>query len=95
MTAIDISNNPELIRLAEEVAATKKPRKLTRDSKTVAILMPAGTAVKPKKKGEKTQADYEAFRSAAGSWNDVDTDTFLKHIYADRRRTNTRLPVKL
>jgi hypothetical protein len=91
---IDISHNPDLLRLAEEVAATKTPRKLTRDNKTVAILMPVGSAVTPKKMREKA-ADYTAFRAAFGSWKDVDTDTLLKNTYEDRRRTNSRPPVKL
>ena len=43
---IDISNNPELLRLAEEVAATQEPRVLRRESEEVAVLMPAP----PKKK---------------------------------------------
>jgi hypothetical protein len=37
VTPIDIRNNPELMRLAEEVARTKKPRELMRDKETVAI----------------------------------------------------------
>ena len=41
VTPIDISNNPELMRLTEEVARTKKPRELMRERETVAILMPA------------------------------------------------------
>lgn len=92
---IDISNMPDLVRIAEEVEATKKPLKLTRDRKTLAILMPVGTAVTPRKKRGKTKADYKAFRAAFGSWKDIDTEELLKHIYADRRRTITRLPVKL
>jgi len=35
--SIDITNNPDLLRLAEEVAATKTPRKLTRDHKEALI----------------------------------------------------------
>jgi hypothetical protein len=42
----------------------------------------------------KTKADYEAFKRAAGSWSDVDTDTLIKNIYEDRRRSN-RPPVTL
>jgi len=34
------------MRLAEEVARTKKPRKLVRDSKPVAMLMPMAAAKK-------------------------------------------------
>ncbi|SRR6266567_1775551 len=90
----DIGNIPELARLAEDVEATKKPRTLMRDKKTVAILIPVSEG-KTKKKRVKTTVDYEAFRAAFGSWSDVDTETLLKNIYADRHRTNARLPVKL
>lgn len=41
-----------------------------------------------------TLEDYEAFRSAAGSWADVDTDKLIEDIYAMRRRSN-RPPVEL
>jgi hypothetical protein len=92
VTPIDISNNPELMRLAEEVARTKKPRELMRDRETVAILMPA--KAKPKKKRVKTQADYEAFRAAAGSWKDMDVEKFKADIY-ESRRLGSRPPLKL
>src|SRR5438270_11058289 len=59
-TPIDITNIPELVRIAEEVEATKTPRKLVRENKTVAVIMPAKKAL-PRKKREKTKADYEAF----------------------------------
>jgi len=39
-TPIDISNSPELLRLAEEVEATKKPRLLKRDNTPIAVLSP-------------------------------------------------------
>jgi len=93
-TALDITNIPELVRIVEEVEATKTPRELKRENKTVAVIMPAKKAPLRKKR-EKTKADYEAFLSAAGGWKDVDTETLLKHIYEDRRRTNSRPPVKL
>lgn len=94
-TPIDISNMPDLMRLVKEVEATKKPRKLVRNNKPVAVLMPTNTSLSPKKKRPKTKADYEAFRAAFGSWSDVDTEALLKNIYADRRQTNTRSLVKL
>jgi len=95
ITSIDISNKPDLLRLAEEVKATRKPRLLKRDSETVAILMPAGTGVKnhPTKRA-KTKADYEAFRAAAGGWKDIDTDKLVANIDATRKRSN-RPPVNL
>src|SRR5260370_17827182 len=95
LSPIDISNLPELLRLSEEVKATKTPRILKRDSETMAVLMPVGTAVPPKKKLVKMKADYAAFRSAAGGWKDVDTDRLLNDIYADRRRNNARPSVKV
>jgi hypothetical protein len=94
VTPIDISNNPELMRLAEEVARTKKPRELMRDRETVAILMPATAKAKPKKKRVKTQADYEAFRAAAGSWKDMVVEKFKADIY-ESRRLGSRPPIKL
>lgn len=91
---IDISHIPELARIAEEVATTKTPRELKWENKTVAVIMPV-KKVPAKKNLEKTKADYEAFRAAAGSWKDVDTERLLKDIYEDRRRTNTRSSLKL
>jgi hypothetical protein len=42
---------------------------------------------------KKTKADYEAFRSSAGSWRDEDVDTFIKNVYESRR--SSRPPVDL
>ncbi len=94
LTPIDISNLPDLLRIAEEVRTTKKPRALKRDNETVAVLMPVATAIKRSGKRAKTKADYAAFRSAAGSWRDVDVEQFKADIYASRR-LGTRPPVKL
>ena len=93
LTPIDITNMPELVKIAEEVEATKTPRELKRENKTVAVIMPAKKAP-ARKKREKTKADYEAFKSAAGGWKDIDTDKLIADIYASRRRSN-RPPVKL
>ena len=90
---IDISNNPELLRLAKEVAETKTPHELKRDNKIVAVIMPVKKPTS-KKKHVKTKADYEAFRSAAGSWKDVDVEKFKAAIY-ESRKLSTRPPVSL
>ena len=93
----DISNHPDLLRLAEEVNTTKSPRKLMRDNETLAVVMPVGATLPPKKtkqKRAKTKADYEAFRAAAGSWSDMDVEQFKAAIY-ESRRISTRPPVKL
>ena len=92
-TPIDITNMPDLVKIAEEVEATKTPRELKRENKTVAVIMPAKKAP-PRKKREKTKADYEAFLSAAGGWKDIDTDKLIAEIYESRRRRN-RPAVKL
>jgi hypothetical protein len=41
----------------------------------------------------KSEVDIAAFRAAAGSWADVDTDAFLAEIYA--RRASSRPAVDL
>lgn len=41
--SVDISNIPELRKLAEEVQLTRQPRMLRADSEDVAVLMPAKT----------------------------------------------------
>jgi hypothetical protein len=94
LPAIDITNRPDLLRLAEEVNATKSPRKLLRENETLAVVMPVGATLPAKKKRAKTKADYEAFRNAAGSWKDVDVEQFKAAIY-ESRRLSTRPPVKL
>ncbi len=40
-----ISSKKDLLRLAEEVNKTKTPRALTKDDKTLALLMPAETDI--------------------------------------------------
>ncbi len=62
---IDISNIPELVRLAEEVRQSDQARLLRRDQEDIAVLMPVRRAAKRSPKRAKTRADYEAFRSAA------------------------------
>jgi hypothetical protein len=37
-----ISSNKDLLRLAQEVSETNTPRALTKDDKTLAVLVPAG-----------------------------------------------------
>ena len=80
LTLIDIRSLPDLLRLAEEVKVTQTPRILKKADETVAILMPVGTATKPKKKRAKTKAEtpnankkaLEATLALAGSWKDLD-----------------------
>ena len=65
---IDISDRPELLRIAEEVEATQKPRLLKRDNAPIALLTPV-------KKKQSSQAKSKAIKEAlalAGAWGDRD-----------------------
>ena len=81
---IDVSNIPELLRIAEEVHATNEPRVLRRDNEDIALLAPLKPVSKPMIKRAKGTAAYKAFRAAAGGWKDVDTDRLVEEIYRDR-----------
>jgi hypothetical protein len=85
--SVDVSNNPGLLRLAEEVGRTGERRILRRDREALAVVMPVSAVTKRRSERRKTEADLEAFRSAAGGWKDVDTDSLIKQIYNDRRRS--------
>lgn len=95
MKSIDLSEAPELLRLAEEVHRTHEPRVLRHEGQDLAVVVPVSKGAPKRRRGRaKTEADYAAFRSAAGSWHDVDTDRLLANIYADRERSD-RPPVEL
>ena len=79
---IDISHNKDLLKLAEEVEATKIPRALMKDNETVAVIIPAGRENRTEQK-RKDDA-YTAMLSVLGSWSDLDTDTMIKNIYKAR-----------
>ena len=92
-TPIDITNIPELVRIAEEVETTKTPRELKWENKTVAVIMPVPKATLTKKQ-RKTKADYEASLAAIGSWRDLDPDALMAQVYRAREagsRPATRL----
>ena len=92
---IDISNVPELLRIAEEVRITNQPRILRRDSEDLAVLMPVTPSLQRRVKREITEADYEAFLAAAGSWKGlVDADKLIADIY-ESRRISSRPPAEL
>lgn len=95
-TNVDNSNIPELLRLAEEVKDTKEPKILRRDGEELAVLVPLAyrPLVRRGSRRTKTKADLEAFRAAAGSWKDVDTDKLIADIY-ESRKLSARPPVEL
>ncbi len=91
---IDISDVPEILRLAEEVRLAGEPRVLRRDGEDLAVVVPLPKPKKHRRGHVLSAADYEAFRSAAGGWKDLDTDKLIEDIY-ESRRISTRPPVEL
>lgn len=77
---IDITHNPEMLRLAEEVRRSKTPRVLRANNEDVAVVMPVADLPKGRSKRVKSDADYQAFLDSAGSWADVDTDELKRYI---------------
>ncbi len=84
---VEIDAFPEFVRLAEEVEASGLTYVLQRDGREIAALVPTKD-VNPYGPGRvHTEEDYEAFRSAAGSWNGlVDTEQLIEDIYESRGR---------
>ncbi len=65
---IDITNIPELVRIAEEVDATNQPRVLKRDNTPIALLTP----VKKKQPAKAKQQAIAETLALAGAWGDCD-----------------------
>jgi hypothetical protein len=91
---LDITDNPDLLRIAEEVRRSKTPRVLRAGDEDVAVVMPVADRTERRRKRAKTEADYQAFLDSAGSWADVDVDEFRRYI-RERRDTGDRPPVEL
>jgi hypothetical protein len=88
LTPIDISNQPDILRLAEEVQATRTPRVLKRDSESIAVVMPLATALP--RQGEDVWKHYDtkrvrkALQESAGALAGVDKERLLGDIAAER-----------
>jgi hypothetical protein len=94
--AVDVSASPELWRLAEEVRSTGKPLVLRNGTDMIAVVVPYGRRHTPRpRRRPPTERDIAAFRSAAGSWSEVDVDRFLAETYAARDVPDERPPVEL
>ena len=92
---LDVSDTPDLLRIAEEVRRSGKPRLLRRDGEDLAVIAPVTRPVKRTRKRVKTNADREAFLSSAGGWQgNVDVDRFLEDNYRSRDQSS-RPPVEL
>jgi hypothetical protein len=88
LTPIDISNQPDILRLAEEVQTTRTPRVLKRANESIAVVMPLATALP--KQGEDVWKQYDptrvkqALKESAGALDGVDKATLLSDIAAER-----------
>lgn len=94
---VDVTNTPDLLRLAEEVRRSGLPRLLRRAGEDLAVLSPVDTPAHRRARKAKTytKADDEAFISSAGGWEgNVDVDKFLENNYESRRRSS-RPPIEL
>ena len=91
--AVEIGDMPELLRLAEEVHDSEEPRVLHKNGRELAVLMPVKPPATRRTRRKKTEAELEAFRSAAGGWADIDTDKLIADIY-ESRDISTRPPVE-
>ncbi len=91
---LDISHNPELLRVAEEVRRSGMPRVLRVADEDVAVVMPVADRPGRRGKRSKTEANYQAFLASAGSWADVDIDEFQRYL-RERRDAGNRPPVEL
>jgi hypothetical protein len=79
MLVVDITHEPHVLYLAEVVQRTRTARLLRRNGEDVALLLPV-----PAKRGRnqqtKTETSHEAFRPAAESWQDADTEQLLAEM---------------
>ncbi|MGH2494486.1 MAG: hypothetical protein ACRDIV_07260 [Ktedonobacteraceae bacterium] len=95
MRSIDISGVPDMVRIAEEVRTSGRPRILRRNGEDMAMVIPIAHGHKSKSKRTRTKADYDAFLSAAGGWKGlVDADKLLADIY-ESRELSTKPPIEL
>lgn len=93
---IDISNNPELLRLVEEMKRHNRSTILSNGTQKVAVVVPMDDKTPRKRtKKAKTQADYDAFAAAAGSWKGLIEAEEFKAYIRERRKTKNRPSVTL
>ncbi|MGH2457985.1 MAG: hypothetical protein ACRDIY_03870 [Chloroflexota bacterium] len=59
---VDIDDNPDLARIAEEVRATREPRALRRDGEDLAIVVPAKLTTKQSESAQPVTRDDPLFQ---------------------------------
>lgn len=90
---VDVSDLPDVARLAREVARDGRPRVLPADSCDLAVLTP--TRRRRRLKGKRvTQSDIDRVMALAGAWNDlVDAEQLKRDL--DAARSDNTPPVEL
>jgi hypothetical protein len=88
---IDITDTPELLRLAEEVNVTRTPRILSRDDEPLAVVVPI---TRHRRGRAPSDADLAATLASAGAWKGLVDAGALKREIKDARGS-TRPPVEL
>ena len=83
--SVEISGNPELLRLAEDVRATNVSRVLRCGSEELARIVPL-TRTRRRRPAVGREFDDGAFLATAGGWADVDTEAYLAANRASRDR---------
>jgi hypothetical protein len=92
--SIDVSETPELARIAEDVRGSGEPCLLRRGDEELAMLVPVGRRLPTRrlKKKKLTAEDIEAFLSSAGGWAGlVDAEKLKADIYASREASYRRM----
>ena len=82
---------PDLVRIAEEVEATNKPRELRRDNTPVAILTP----IKNKQSQKAKRKAMEEALALAGAWNDLPADQMEEELDRIRHTSKPTPPIDL
>ena len=88
---VEISNNPGLLRLAEEVKATNKPRLLKRGNTPLAIL----THFKKKQSSQAKSKAIKETLAMAGAWGDRDWDEVEAELERIRHSSKSTPPLEL
>jgi hypothetical protein len=97
---IDASKLPDLLKVAEEVNATKTPRLIKRNGETLAMLMPAGATAKrtthPQKRTIWTHYNpaqvKAALKQSAGALQGVSREELLSDLASQREQKSTGRP---
>ena len=80
---------PDLVRIAEEVEATKKPRVLKRDNTPIAILTP----VTKKQSSQATSKAIKEILALAGAWSDL-PETLVEELDQLRHASSPTPPLE-